>query len=271
MAVSDCFALSFVDHDDAGWFRAKINAGDRGQVVQLVAVDIVRRLLEPCPEVFDSWDARRGGGAAHDEATKEVLEAYLLADFADAGNASRLQGAVVEHLWACLAEDLDGGWGRPLQVEHEHFSVIDPGGDGLSIYDTDAPTLGFRLWECKQHSSHARPVGAVVTEASGQLKANGAEYLARLSKPLQYDDDQRIAQLAGMIVKLWTTEDPAAGVGVSVGTATGGELPDRPFRGLRKAFEHLPTPQHREGLIIEIPDLAGFASEVREEIFKGID
>ena len=156
-------------------------------------------------------------------------------------------------------------------MEHEHFSVIDHGGDGLSIYDSDAPILGFRLWESKQHSSAAKPVGAVITEASGQLKSNGSEYLARMSKPLQLNDDQRIRLLAGMVVKLWTTEDPAAGVGVSVGTEAEGAMPERPFQGLRKAFGHLPTPQHREGLIIEIPDLAGFASEVREEVFKGID
>ena len=271
VAVSGCFTLGFVAHEDAWWFHAQINTKDLGQVARLVAVDIVRRLLEPCPEAFDKWEARCGGGPAHDAGMKEVLEAYLLADFADAGNATRLQGAVVEHLWACLAADLDGGWGRPLHVEHEHFSVIDHGGDGLSIYDIDAPILGFRLWESKQHSSVAKPVGAVVAAASDQLKSKGPEYLARMSKPLQLNDDRRIRQLAGMIVKLWTIKDPVGGVGVSVGTEVDRALPQRPFRGLRKAFKHLPTPLHREGLIIKIPDLAGFASEVRDEIFKGID
>lgn len=271
VAVSDCFTLSRVAENDAWWFHAQINAKDRGQVARLVAVDIVRRLLEPCPEAFEQWEARCQGGPAHDGATKELLEAYLLADFADAGNATRLRGAVVEHLWACLATDLDGGWGRPLHVEHEHFSVIDHGGDGLSIYDINAPSLGFRLWESKQHSSVAKSVGAVVTAASDQLKSNGPEYLARMSKPLQLSDDQRIQQLAGTIVKRWTTNDPVGGVGVSVGTGVDRALPKRPFQGLQEAFEHLPTPKHREGLIIKITDLAGFALEVRDEICKGID
>ena len=151
VAVSDCFTLRHVEHDDAWWFHAQINLRDRVQVARLVAVDIVRRLLEPCPEALDKWKARRGGGPAHDAPTREELEAYLLADFADAGDSTRLQGAVVEHLWACLAPDLDGGWGTPLHVEHQHFSVIDHGGDGMTIYDFDGSGLGFRLWESKQH------------------------------------------------------------------------------------------------------------------------
>ena len=254
-----------------GGSTLRFATGDRGEVVQLVALDIVRRLLDPSPEAFECWKARHGGGPAHEGPVKEVLEAYLLADFADAGNETRSKGAVVEHLWACLAEDLDGGWGLPMHIEHEHFSVVDHGGDGLSIYDIGASGLGFRLWESKQHDSPTRSVTAVVTEASGQLKSNGAAYLARMSKPLQLNDDPRIQMLAGAIVKLWTTQDPAGGVGVSVGTGAEQALPNRPFKGLRSAFSHLPTPQHREGLVIEIPDLAGFASEVREEILKGIE
>ncbi|MDE0613412.1 MAG: hypothetical protein OXI32_03255 [bacterium] len=271
MAVSDHFTLNPIAHDDAWWFRAQMADGRRGKVARLVARDIVRRLLEPSPEALECWEARRRGGPAHDEATKGVLEAYLLADFADADNETRLKGAVVEHLWACLAGDLDGGWGLPMHVEHEHFSVIDHGGDGLSIYDIDASGLGFRLWESKQHDSTSKSVKAVITEASAQLKSEGAAYLARMSKPLQLNDDLRIQQLAGQIVKLWTTQDESGGVGVSVGTAAEQSLPNRPFKGLAKNFPHLPTPQHREGLVIVIPDLSGFASDVRDEILKGIE
>ena len=186
---------------------------------------------------------------------------------------TRLQGAVVEHLWACMAADLDGGWGTPMHVEHEHFSVIDHGGDGLSLYDPDAPVYGlrFRLWESKRHDSATRSVTDVVTGASGQLKTHAAEYLARMSKPLQLNDDLRIQQLAGRIVKLWTTRDATGGVGVSVGTTAARAVPNRPFRGLRRAFPHFQTPQHCEGLVIEIPDLAAFATDVRAEILKGIE
>ena len=271
MTVSDLFTLTLTQHDDAWWFCARIIDGHRDEVVRLAALDIVRRLLEPSPEAFASWAARHGGGPAHDEPTRAVLKAYLLADFADAGNETRLQGAVVEHLWACMAASLAGGWGMPLHVEHEHFSVIDHGGDGLSLYDFGAPDLRFRLWESKRHDSATKSVTTVITGAAGQLKEDAASYLARMSKPLQLNDDLRIQLLAGKIVKLWTTQDPAGGVGVSVGTTVAQALPERPFQGLRKAFSHFPSSEHREGVVIEIPDLAAFAADVRAEILKGIE
>jgi hypothetical protein len=269
--VSSHFSLTLKQHDDAWWFQAQIIDGQRDDVVRLAALEIVHRLLEPSPDGLASWTARYGGGPAHDEPTKAVLKAYLLADFADADNETRLQGAVVEHLWACMAASLAGGWGIPLHVEHEHFSVVDHGGDGLSIYDFGAPDLRFRLWESKRHDSATRSVTTAVTGAAGQLKKDAAAYLARMSKPLQLNDDLRIQQLAGKIVKLWTTQDPAGGVGVSVGSTAAQALPDRPFQGLRKAFSHFPSPKHREGLVIEIPDLAAFAADVRAEILKGIE
>ena len=273
MTVSDHFTLTRTSHNDAWWFHAQIIDGHRDEVVQLVAMHIVGRLLEPSPAALASWRARHGGGSAHDEPTRAVLEAYLLGDFADVSNETRLQGAVVEHLWACMAADLDGGWGTPMHVEHDHFSVIDHGGDGLSLYDPDAPVSGlrFRLWESKRHDSVTKSVTDVVTGASGQLKTHAAKYLARMSKPLQLNDDLRIQQLAGRIVKLWTTRDATGGVGVSVGTTAARAVPNRPFRGLRNAFPHFQTPQHCEGLVIEIPDLAAFATDVRAEILKGIE
>ncbi|MGH2394777.1 MAG: hypothetical protein ACRDGH_15035, partial [Candidatus Limnocylindria bacterium] len=100
MTVSADFTLTLKQHDDAWWFHAQIIDGQRDEVVRLAALDIVRRLLEPSPEALASWTARYGGGPAHDEPTKAVLKAYLLADFGDADNETRLQGAVVEHLWA---------------------------------------------------------------------------------------------------------------------------------------------------------------------------
>ena len=243
----------------------------RGEVARLVAVHIVRRLLEPSPEALDAWTARREGGPSHDEPMKDVLEAYLGSDFGDESNETRLQGAVVEHLWACLAESLHGVWGTPIHVEHDHFSVIDHGGDGLSLYDTQASDLRFRLWESKRHDSETRSVTEAVTGASRQLKERAAEYLARMSKPLQLNSDPRIQELAGKIVKLWTTQASAAGVGVSVGTGAKRALPDHPFRGLCETFSHFRAPGRCEGLIIDIPDLAAFAREVRAEIFKGIE
>ncbi len=271
VTFSDHFALTLTRHSDAWWFHAQIISGHRREVVRLVTIHIVCRLLDPSPAALANWMERHGGGPAHDEPTKDVLEAYLLSDFDDDSNEPRLQGAVVEHLWACLAEDINGGWGVPICVPRDHFSVIDPGGDGLSLYDSDSPDLRFRLWESKRHDSITKSVTEVVSGASAQLKTRGAMYLARMSKPLQLNADPRIQQLAGKIVKLWTIRDASGGVGVSVGTTSTQALPDRPFRGLRRVFPYLETPQHREGIVIEVPDLAAFAADVRSEILKGIE
>lgn len=270
MTISDHFALTLTRHDDAWWFHAQIVGGHRDEVVRLLAEYIARQLFEANPDALAAWTSRHAGGPAHDEPTKAELRAYLLSDFADADNVIRLQGAVVEHLWAWMAVDLNGGWGTPMHVEYDHFSVIDHGGDGLSLYDSDAAELRFRLWESKRHDSVTKSVTDVVSDASSQLKAKATEYLARMSKPLQLHDNPRIQQLAGKIVKLWTTQDVASGVGVSVGTTAKQALPSRPFRGLRRTFPHFETPQHREGLVVEIPDLAVFATDVRTEILKGI-
>ena len=227
--------------------------------------------VSPVPVPSRDREARQGGGQPHDEASKAELEAYVMADFTDPTNDTRLLGAVVEHLWASLAGSLDGGWGIPIHVEHEHFSVIDHGGDGLSIYEFAAPDLRFRLWESKRHDSATISVTTVVTGAAAQLQKDAASYLARLSKPLQLHDDARVQHLAGTIVRLWTTRDPRGGVGVSVGTTKTTGLPARPFRGLRETFSYLPGPESCEGLVIEIDDLKGFAADVRTVIVSGIE
>jgi hypothetical protein len=270
--LGDLFDLSLTQQADAWWFRARLadHPESRAVAIELIAISIADRLCKASSCAFANWVSRYNGGQEHDEASKAELQAYLLADFADGSNVTRFSGAVAEHLWANLAGHLEGGWGTPLHVEHDHFSVIDHGGDGVSIYEFAAPDLRFRLWESKRHASERTTVTTVVTGAAGQLKRDGPSYLARLSKPLQLHDDPRVQQLAGTIVKLWTTQDPRGGVGVSVGT-TPTTLPGRPFKGLREAFEHLPDPASCEGLIIEIDSFDDFSAGVRAAILRGID
>jgi hypothetical protein len=267
----DHFNVELKQQDDAWWFLASLKAGHEAAVATLAAESIVHRLVGHSPDHLTSWLSRRAHGPAHTPERKEVLEAFLMSDFENDGNETRLQGAVAEHLWACLAGDLDGGWGRPLHVEHDHFSVIDHGGDGLSIYDFGAPDLRFRLWESKRHDA-ASSVTTVVTGAAGQIKADGTRYLARMTKALQLHGDARIESLSGRIADLWAERSPSSGVGISVGTTTpAGGLPNRPFQGLRRAFDTYPGPEHREGLIIHVADLKALAVAVRAELLKGID
>lgn len=273
-ALRELLNVELVQHDDAWWFYVEIQdgRGAREEVARLLATDIACRLCEPSADAFNSWAARSNGGPEHDPATRAELEAYLLSDFAETDDMewSRLGGAVVEHFWAGLAGTLEGGWGLPLHVEHEHFSVIDHGGDGLSIYSFEAADLCFRLWESKRHTSAANSVTTIVTHAADQLDTSAPAYLARLSKPLQLHADPRIQDIAGRLVKLWTSGDEKSGVGVSVGTSTDRSLPERPFKGLKKKFAFA-EPARREGVIIQIPDLAGFARLVQAALLAGIE
>lgn len=265
------FEIELMQQDDAWWFLAIPKTDHQADTAVLVAESIVHRLVGHSPGHLALWLARRDGGPIHTPSHKEVLEAFLMSDFQDDGNETRLQGAVAEHLWACLAGDLEGGWGKPLHVEHDHFSVIDHGGDGLSIYESEASDLRFRLWESKRHDSTAS-VTSVVTGAVGQVKADGTRYLARMTKALQSHGDRRIENLSGRIADLWSERDPASGVGISVGTTTPvADLPKHPFQELRKAFDSYPGPEHREGLIIQIADLRALALAVRTELLKGIE
>lgn len=265
------FTVTPTPHADAFWVLAELQPAHEDDVAEATAEHIARGLLVAMPNPLDSWLSRRAGGPPHTDTRKAVLEAALLSDLENDANETRLQGAVAEHLWACLAPELTGGWGLPLHVEHEHFSVIDHGGDGLSIYDFGVPDLRFRLWESKRHDA-ATSVTTVVSGAADQVKKDGIRYLARMTKALQSHGDQRIEQLSGRIADLWAERDPSSGVGVSVGTTTtAANLPARPFQGLQRVFDMYPNPEHREGLIIHIPDLKGFALKVRAEIMKGID
>lgn len=265
------FTVTATQHNDAVWLLAELQPVHEDDVAQAAAEHIARSLLVAMPEPLASWLGRCAGGPPHTATRKAVLEAALLSDFENDTDETRLQGAVVEHLWACLAPDLPGGWGLPLHVEHEHFSVIDHGGDGLSIYDFGAPDLRFRLWESKRHDA-ATSVTTVVSGAADQVKKDGTRYLARMTKALQSHGDARIEQLSGRIVDLWAERDASSGVGVSVGTTTAAaNLPARPFQGLRRVFDMYTNPAQREGLIIHIPDLKALSVKVRAEIMKGIN
>lgn len=275
-AIVELLQRARVETPDAWRFALRPKPGDdvRARLVELLARRIAAHLCEPSVDAFTHWTARFDGGPPHPPEIAEELAAYLMSDFdpdpKKDPDGTRLGGAVVEHLWAAVAEDLEGGWGRPLHVEHDHFSVIDHGPDGVSIYDLDDhPELGFRLWESKRHASDDKSVTDTVTTAAGQLAADAPRYLARISKPLQTHVDERVRMLAGRIVGRWTAAEDTCAVGVSVGRSAGQPLPKRPFQGLRKKFGYEDAAR-REGVIFDIDDLDGFAQDVRAAVLRGI-
>ena len=267
--VSELLVLEDHPNVDAVCIRVRLMPDvEATELARRLAIDIVRRLTEAVPETFDRWYAHLNGGQALDETDKAVVLGYVGADFSNAADVTRVEGAVVEHLWASVADSLDGGWGRPLYVEHDHFSVIDHGPDGLSTYDVGEPDLGFRLWESKRHAAE-RKVTSTISTAARQLRDHGTEYLARISKVLQTNPNQRVAHLGGTIVRAWKEARPTAAVGVSVGRSAGTDLPDRPFIGLRRNFR-FEDPARREGVVIEVPNLTVFAQDVRSTVLTGL-
>jgi hypothetical protein len=240
----------------------------RTALARSLAVLVVESLAHPSDTAFREWIARFDGGPVHSPEIREEIEAYVLPDFRVA-NSTRLQGSVVEHLWALLATRLEGEWGSPLRTEHHHFSVIDHGGDGFSFYEIEEmEDLRFRLWESKAHLGQ-QSVTTVVTMAAKQIKGSATEYLARASKELQLSDDPRVAKLAGTIVRLWSGRDEKSAAGISVGTEAD-TIPLRAFKGIETQLE-LSDFAQREGLVIQIEFLVAFCEEVRGWIMKGIE
>jgi hypothetical protein len=269
-SVADLLVLEEHANADARCIRVSLKPeAGRAELIRDLAVDIVSRLAAPVPDTFNQWLAHLNGGPPLDQASKEVMLAYVGADFWNEADVTRLEGTVVEHLWASIAAVLEGGWGPPLHVEHDHFSVIDHGPDGLSIYDINGSDLAFRLWESKRHAADSA-VTKTITGAARQLRDSGAQYLARMSKVLQTNPSPSIAHLGGTIVRAWTERQTTSGVGVSVGRSAGGVTPDRPFIGLRRIFK-FDDPARREGVLIEVPDLAEFAQQVRATVLNGLD
>lgn len=268
--VADLLNLDDHANPDARCIRVSLKPppATAEELARRLAINIVFRLTGPAPDEFDRWHANFNGGGPLSDDDKEVLLGYVGADFVDLADQTRREGAVVEHLWAAVADQLDGGWGLPKYVEHDHFSVIDHGPDGLSLYEIGQPTLGFRLWESKRHAT-PKAVTKTVTTAARQIRNHGVEYLARMSKVLQVHDDPGVAGLAGTIVRAWKQDDAARSVGVSVGRSTGAPLPNRPFIGMRRHFNFADA-SRREAVIIEVPDLEAFAKRVRILVLTGL-
>lgn len=272
MTVLDCFDVDDEPDADAHRFRFTLKSGSRASLVASLADVIALSCAGSDQGIYDAWRLRCDGGPDHDRGMARRVAAMIGPDFIPPdGNddGTRLRGAVVEHLWACVAEDLDGGWGTPLSVARDHFSVTDPGGDGVSIYELDGSEMGFRLWESKSHVG-GDYVTRSVTNAAIQLRDRGDQYLARFSKVIQLDADPRVQSLGAEMLELWVEESERSAVGVVVGTHTEKPVPKRPFTGLRKnfGFDEL---ARRERVLFVIDDLTGFCEDVQAVLLRGIE
>lgn len=224
---------------------------------------------------LDAWRARRDGGSPHTAIGRKVVETYVGIAFPLPGasvNDDHVQGHVAELLWNRLVQERsvcrDGR--RLVRAHSVKADPLEPGGDGLVIYESGASVLVFRLWEIKKHDAKSY-VSSTINRASKQLNERGPEYLAKLAGPETLEQDGPIGDLYANMVELWFDRSERAGVGVSVGTSTGHE-PKGPesFGSIRTAFPEFTQPGQTEGIVVALPDFPGFADRVKEIVWSGL-
>lgn len=252
-----------------------LTGAQREQAAQLLADDAMRIRCGNSP-VLRRWRARRDGGPAESGARKAAVAAYAGIGFGlpdDPALDDHLQGLVAELLWNRLLQERsvcrDGR--RLVRAHSVKPDPLEPGGDGLVIYEVDAGTLVFRLWEIKKHTSATTRLSATIGRASKQLASRGQEYLAKLAGPETVDQGGALGDLYANLVELWLDGSDRAGAGVSVGTSLQ-HAPTRPltFRSIATAFPRFSRPGQVESIVVAMPDFPAFAARVREIVWSGL-
>ena len=234
-----------------------------------VACGIASRRL-PNARLRRAWHHRATGqtGELPTDVDRKVMEAALLANVglpATPAAIEHLLGLVAEAIWMDVVTEADVGLGRPVTVEGHDWSVTDPGGDGLTVYLLDG-AFCYRLWESKYHG-HAAPLRNTVNAACRQVERRALSYLARFSLVAQHlTEDVPLATFYGRLPELWADKDPAAGVGIAVGS-NGSQERDDCFEGIDSYFG-LAADQH-QGHLNLVGDFPAFAELVRRVLWKG--
>lgn len=247
----------------------------RERAAQILADDAMTIRCGRAP-MLDRWRSRRDGGPAATGSARQALATYASIGFglpSDPATPDHLQGLVAELLWNRLI------WERRVCTQNRRLvrahsvkpDPLEPGGDGLVIYDTgDGTDLVFRLWEIKKHVAQA-PYSATINRASGQLLSRGTEYLAKLAGPETVEQSGPVGDLYREIVELWLDRSERAGTGISLATASErGPLGPRAFNSLVTSFQEFAAPGQLEGIVVTISAYGDFADRVRDIVWSGL-
>ena len=236
-----------------------------------LACSIARRRL-PDERLFQSWHSRATGETDEvlSSVDSSVMQVALLENVGaptEPASDQHLLGLVAEGIWQGVIADRDIGLGTPIRVESHDWSVTDPGGDGLTVYGSNGH-YSYRLWESKYHGTD-EVVRDTVNTACRQVGKRALSYLARFSLVSQHlADDPQLATFYARLAELWADKDPAAGVGIVVGTDSsheeGGE---NCFEGMTAYFE-LTATQH-QGHLNLVDGFRTFAESVRRVLWRG--
>ncbi|MDT0141967.1 hypothetical protein [Microbacterium sp. PRC9] len=247
---------------------------DREAAAQMIADD---GMVVACgaSSVLMRWRDRRDGGVAQEGARLEALRTFMNIGFGlpdRQKNPDHVQGHVAELLWSrVIGERRTCRDGRAFVTsEPIKADPLEPGGDGLVVYKSDAGTLVFRLWEIKKHDSSAR-VSQTINRAGKQLKTRGHEYLAKIAGPSTLTATGDLAELYDSMLDLWFDRSSRAGVGVAV-SASDEHAPTgrRAFKSLRTHFPAFTETGQTESLVFAVPDFPGFVNRVQEIVWSGL-
>ena len=251
--------------------RCRLDPNDLDSAASALAEAIARRRISQSPRLQKLWQSRRLNPCEVqiEDRDLRLLDAGLLENVGTPeapSDDSHLYGLVAEAIWYEVVNGVDAGLGIPIRVEGHDWSVTDPGGDGLSVYDSDDHGYCFRLWESKHHGAGS-PVRKTVNRACQQVKSRSLSYLARYSLVAQQiTDDEDLARFYGTLSELWVDCDPAAGVGISVGAGSDANA-DRCFGKVARYFD-FDADQHQAQLHL-MGDFEQLARRVRIELWKG--
>lgn len=259
------------------WLLGQVTVTDQAklQAAALLVADAHMRMRSETAPAYELWRNRVASGAPHPGGTdRQRIEPFVEDAFGLPERPlpdSQVEGYVAQVLWHQIISELamsPDGEAHLRHLEDVGFSVLEPGGDGLAVYETKDGALRFRLWEIKKHAT-ARHVSATIAQACDQLSLRGRAYLAKLTGIGKgYTGD--LGLLYASLVDLWLDAAPVAGVGVAIATSES-HVPKRgAFGGLTGRFPQFDQAGQREGLFAAIGDFPAFARAVRDLVWSGL-
>jgi len=257
--------------DTCTWFLGRLDVGHAD--VRLAAWRVAHASMQQrcgATSVYDLWERSVTTGTKLSAAERRRVDPFLTNVFGTPESpvpSDHLEGHVAEVLWYLVTTDLSVA-GRTLRyAEAPSFSVTEPGGDGLAIWQLDADGLIFRLWEIKKDTG-ARHISRTIARASQQLDRRSEEYLAKYASVGSRQHEGDLGRFYGTLLDLWIDDDPAGGAGVSIGTSRDKAPVKRSFGALTKVFPEKARRGRLEGLVVAIGDFNEFAARVRSYVWR---
>lgn len=272
--LDDYVILSEIEEGNCTWLKYQASFSDQATSVSL-AEEVANLIVETrCPpKLHRKWLDAFTGVATLTDIEKEELRVYIKPSIGLPGQpatSTELQAVIAEYLWYEVVRSREGDR-RLVDVHKPSLRVTEPGGDGLVLYQSGEGSYIFRLWEVKKHTGSG-PATAKITKASKQLKSNGAEYLAKLSKVGQERDHEYpgLSEYYAQLVRKWieVSEDTNAGVSVSKDIAAA--VTDRPIGIMKRHLPALGGAEQLSAILISIPDFVDFTVEVRKALWRDI-